>query len=317
MHKEDENDPPAGGQDHRSLIERAAERSTSLDGEGRDVASARKRISEGAPSAEPLPTDPSIGHDASDSDRAQIDLKSLSDSVILRPGIRRSRLLEEFRIIKRAVLKNVIRKRQNGSGSGILVMVSSTRPGEGKTTVAINLALSLALERDFTVLLVDGDLTKPTIMTKFGIEASKGLVDILDDPTIDLEDVIIQTTQDRLTLLPSGRPHALGAELLASERMKQILANMAESDPQRVVVFDSPPILASSEPSALATNMDHIIFVIEADKTAASAVRQALQLLDANEKIGLVLNRTRAQLGATQFGSYYKAYAGQARALGS
>lgn len=236
----------------------------------------------------------------------QIDLARLENTGLLTPSATRNRTMEEFRVIKRSVLQRAFAPGRRGSQPENLVMVTSTRPGEGKTFSAINLAISIASERDYTVLLIDADFTSPNVLRSLGIEAEKGLIDVLEDPTTDLADVLIRTNIDKLTILPAGRPHHLSTELLASQRMADLVHEISRRYSDRLVIFDAPPILSTSEPCALAMHVGQVVFVIEAEKTPATAVKEALDVINVGPKIGVVLNRCRPHFGHAQFGSYYK-----------
>ena len=236
----------------------------------------------------------------------EVDFELLKRYGVLTPNMAQSRTREEFRVIKRSVLQTAFQRPDATIKAPNLVMVTSARPGEGKTFTAMNLAISIALERDYTVLLIDADFTKPSILKHMGIEADKGLIDVLEDPSIDLSDVLIRTNIEKLTVLPAGRAHELSTELLASQRMKDVMDDIAWRYRDRLVLFDSPPVLSTSEPSALAMHVGQVLFVVEANKTPKSTVEQALELIDPGPKVGLVLNRCQGGFGNHHFGSYYK-----------
>lgn len=236
---------------------------------------------------------------------AEIDLGRLEQMGLLTPRATRSRLKEEYRVIKRTVLRNAFDKGRIRGLPSNLIMVTSAKPTEGKTFTAVNLAISIALERDYTVLLIDGDFAKPSVTRTLGLEADKGIVDVLEDPSIDLSDVLIRTNIDKLSVLPAGSSHNLSTELLASHRMSTVVADIAQRYHDRVVIFDAPPILASSEPSALAMHVGQIILVVEANRTPRSAVKEALDLMNADAQVGVILNRCSPHIGQMQFGTYY------------
>jgi receptor protein-tyrosine kinase len=236
------------------------------------------------------------------------DFKQLQRNGILAPEAKRTRTIEEFRIIKRTVLQSVAKRQREGVANANLVMVTSTRPGEGKTFTSINLAMSIAFEQDRTVLLVDADLSKPSVPRYLGIDTDRGLLDVLESPTTDLSEVMLRTNVESLSILPAGRPHRLSTELLASDRMRRVMSEIARRYRDRIVIIDSPPVLSTSEPSALALHVGEILFVVQAEKTTKPAIREALDLIDRGPSIGLVLNRARAEFGAAQFGSYYRQY---------
>ena len=237
--------------------------------------------------------------------QAELDLARLERMGLLTPRTARSRLKEEFRVIKRAVLRNAFQQGVLRGLPGNLVMVSSAKPTEGKTFTAINLAISIALERDYTVLLIDGDFARPSVTKTLGLDADKGIVDVLEDPSIDLSDVLIRTNIEKLSVLPAGSLHNLSTELLASHRMSAVVSEIAQRYPDRVIIFDAPPILASSEPSALAMHVGQIVLVVEADRTPRSAVQEALDMMNTDAHISVILNRCSPRIGQAQFGTYY------------
>ena len=148
----------------------------------------------------------------------ELDFNRLESQGIMTPNNTRTRTTEEFRLIKRTVLTNRWRAEVPNPN---LIMVTSAVPGEGKTFSAMNLAMSIASEKDLSVLLIDCDLTKPTISSRFGISAQRGLIDVLEDDSLDLADVMIKTNVEGLTVIPAGAPPiAMNPELLASDRMK-------------------------------------------------------------------------------------------------
>jgi exopolysaccharide/PEP-CTERM locus tyrosine autokinase len=174
-------------------------------------------------------------------------------------------------------------------------MVTSAFPGEGKSFCAINLALSIAAERDHQVLLVDADVARPSIPRELGFSASAGLMNLLLEPgSRDIADVVLRTNIDKLMILPAGRRHELATELLASQTMSRILDDLSARYPDRVIIFDSPPLLMTTESRVLATHMGQILMVVAAGSTPKAAVNDALATIDgAAEVIGLVLNRAR------------------------
>jgi len=217
-------------------------------------------------------------------------------------------LAEEFRLIKRPMLLKAFGKGPNKVRNGHVIMVTSARPGEGKTFCALSLALSIAAERDLTVLLIDADIAKPEVCKRLGIQADRGLTDVLDDDKLDLADVMIRTNQNKLSVVPAGQPKALATELLASERMERLVEDIATRYPDRVIIFDSPPVLASSAPGVLALHVGQVLFVVEAERTPQAAVESALSHLSGCEHIGVVLNKTRDHGKAEQMGHYYPYY---------
>ena len=183
-------------------------------------------------------------------------------------------------------------------------MVTSALPGEGKTFCAINLAISIALEMDRTVLLVDADVAKPSVPQALGLEADKGLMDVLLDRRVDLADVLWKTDIGRLTLLPVGTAHKHATELLASDAMRGLLHEMAERYHDRIIIFDSPPLLAASEAGVLASQMGQIVVVVESGKTSEAALKDALGRIDSSRVAGLLLNKGESPSLGYGYGGY-------------
>jgi protein-tyrosine kinase len=142
-------------------------------------------------------------------------------------------------------------------------------------------------------------------MSTLGLESNKGLVDVLENPSIDLSDVMIRTNVEKLSILPAGMSFDLSTELLASHRMSAVVSDIAQRYHDRIVIFDAPPILATSEPSALAMHVGQIIVVVEAERTPKAAVKEALDMMQTGARVGVVLNRCSPRVGYAQFGSYY------------
>lgn len=233
-----------------------------------------------------------------------LDLERIRRAGLLVPDTQRSRIKEEYRHIKRPLLMNASGKGATPTECANLIMITSANPGEGKTFTACNLALSIAAERDRTVLLVDADLVRPSITKVFGFESEVGLVDFLIQDNLELSDVLVETSIPSLTILPSGSGHHLSTELLASRNMRALAQDMSKRYPDRIVIFDSPPLLATTEASVLATLVGQVVMVVEAEKTRQSQVKEALALLDPNMILGFVLNKTRRSSGSDYYGYY-------------
>lgn len=251
----------------------------------------------------PLSGDADIKPAVSRSKSVTIDLQRLREGGMIAPDGDKTPLAEEFRVIKRPLLKNAF-----GSGASIrngnLIMVTSAFPREGKSFCAINLAMSIAMERDRTVLLVDADVARPSIPQKFGIAPDVGLMDVLLDSHVSLSDAIVRTNVNKLALLPAGRPHRQATELLASEAMFNLLAELSERYSDRIVIFDSPPLLVTTEARTLAANMGQIVMVVESDNTTHEALREALSTIESCEVVGMVLNKGRRSNPGDSYGYY-------------
>ncbi|MCA1979534.1 MAG: XrtA-associated tyrosine autokinase [Thiobacillus sp.] len=237
-----------------------------------------------------------------------INLARLHRMGVVAPDAEKSQIAEEFRIIKRPLIANAFGQGAARVKNGNLIMVTSSLPGEGKSFCAINLAISMAMEMDRTVLLVDADVAKPRVPEYLGIHADKGLLDVLQDKDLKLSDVLIKTDIAKLTVLPAGRTYKRATELLASASMTRLVEDIGNRYPDRIILFDSPPLLATSESSVLATHMGQIVMVVEAEKTSQEAVREALSHIQSCEVVGMLLNKTTPTPGADYYYGYYGSY---------
>lgn len=240
--------------------------------------------------------------------RIDLDLEKLKAMGLVTPDAERSQLAEEFRHIKRPLLLNAFGEGALQASNRNLIMVTSASPNEGKTFTAVNLALSIALERDRTVLLVDADVARPSVARVLDFPGTAGIVDYLADHDRRLSDLILQTSIPKLRILPAGRRHAHSTELLASEAMLQLVQELAQRYPDRVVLFDSPPLLATSEAAVLAGLMGQVVMVVEADQTKREELKEALMLLDSKQYVGLVLNKSSKPFGADYYYGGYQTY---------
>jgi len=237
-------------------------------------------------------TAPKADSSMASSRRVEIDLTQLAAKNIVTPNDPRSRVADEFRVLKRPLLGNAKEKRAASVANGNLIMVTSSLPGEGKTFTAINLAMSIAMEMDNTVLLVDADVARPSVLRYLGLPSSKGLMDVLLDEKLDLGDVMLRTNVEKLSLLPGGTGHHHATELLASESMADLISEMASRYSDRIIIFDSPPLLVTTESRVLATHMGQIVVVVEAAKTANAALKQALGTIESCPLVLTMLNKS-------------------------
>lgn len=238
-----------------------------------------------------------------------IDFNRLRLNGLVTPEADYTEIAEQFRIIKRPLLLKAFERREDRANNANVIMVTSARPGEGKTFTACNLALSIALEQDYSVLLIDADVRHPSVMAVMGLQAQRGLTDILLDPSLDPADVMIRASNLRnFAVIPAGRHDPRTPELFASQRMGKLVDSLASRYPDRVIIIDTPPVLASSEPTVVALHVGQTVVVIEADRTSARAVQSALSLISRCPSINLVLNKTRTALGAEEFGNYGYGY---------
>lgn len=242
---------------------------------------------------------------AHDSRLVVIDRNMLRRNGLLAPENQARFVADQYRLIKRPILANVARNRARGESSPMnLAMVASALPGDGKTFNCINLALSIASERDISVVLVDADVAKPHISSLFGIEQEPGLIDLLSNESMRIEETIIRTDIPGVSLLPAGSIHENATELLASQRMADIVSQFAEYQDSTMFIFDSPPILATSESRVLASSVGQIVLVVRAGHTPQHSVIEALESLDAAKPINLVLNESGHGFGSDGQESY-------------
>lgn len=234
--------------------------------------------------------------------QCDINLAKLREAGMITPEDVKSQIAEEFRIIKRPLIMNAFHGSAAATRNRNLIMVTSTFPGEGKSFCSINLAMSIAMEMDHRVLLVDADVAKPSLPGFLGLDADRGLLDVLLDSSLRLPDVMIKTNVEKLTVLPAGRGHRQATELLASEAMNRLLQELASRYRDRIIIFDSPPLLATTESRALAGRVGQIVMVVESEKTTQEALREALQQIESCELISLLLNKSKAYLGADYYG---------------
>ncbi|QJB68445.1 AAA family ATPase [Parasphingorhabdus halotolerans] len=241
-----------------------------------------------------------------DGPRVIVDRDKLREAGFIVPDGPVTGISEEFRIIKRQLLLSAKgNSKRTPVPHGERILVGSAHPNEGKTFCALNLALSIAAEKDNEVLLVDADFAKPSILSSLGLEGSKGLMDALADPDLPVEDCIIHTDIPGLAILPAGDQTNNDTEFLASSRTEQVLNRLTQHNPTRIVIFDSPPVLSASPASVLATHVGQVLMIVKADETTETALRDALSLMAGCDHIQLLLNGTKFSPTGRRFGSYY------------
>ncbi|WP_257538320.1 exopolysaccharide biosynthesis protein [Sphingobium sp. CFD-1] len=229
-----------------------------------------------------------------------VDREKLAEEGYLLPGGPVTTMSEEFRLLKRDLLTQL---QDNARGNRILLC--SPHSGEGKSFCAINLAISLAAEKDREILLVDADFGKPGIPDALGLTAGPGLMDAISNPAIAIEDCVIRTDIPALSVLPAGQPSNNDTEYLSSARTEMLLRRLAEGRPERIILFDSPPLLAASAAAVLAGHAAIPLLVVRADRTNENALREAAAMLKGGTQVQLLLNGVRFASGARRFGGYY------------
>jgi protein-tyrosine kinase len=233
---------------------------------------------------------------------ANFDREELRRLNLLPPLSLERRLAGQFQIIKRPLVAAAQGHVESNGASGAAVMVASALPGEGKTFTSLNLALSLALEKDIEVLLVDADVRKPHVSRLLGVGGEPGLLELLSDEQLHPDAVILGSNVPGLSVLPAGRPIDTATELLSSKRMRELVNLLAPAGGRRVVLFDSPPLLLATESHALSTHMGQIVLVVRADVTPQKAVLQAIDSLGEGKQVGLVLNQSNTAADVNYYG---------------
>lgn len=217
-----------------------------------------------------------------------------------------SGLSEEFRILKRDLRARLrVETEAAPAQNGHTLLITSAHSGDGKTFCAVNLAVSMAAETDAEVLLIDADFARPSVVSGLGVQGGPGLMDVLADPRIAVESCVIPTDVPSLFVLPTGQSTNRDSEFLASSRMRDLLTRLLIGRPDRIVIFDSPPLLAASPAAVLSTLVDDTILVVRADRTSEAALRDAAHLLSGCPRVRLLLNGVRFSASGRRFGSYY------------
>jgi len=235
---------------------------------------------------------------------ATIDRVRLAEAGYIVPEAAATGLAEEFRLIKRRLLAGMERPGTLPEEKRRSVLVCSAQPREGKSFCAVNLALSLAGERDVEVLLVDGDFTKPDVPAILGLESGPGLVEALADPQADPEAFVIRTDVPGLSVLPAGRKQNNVPELLASGRTREVLARLVAGDRRRIILFDSPPALMASPATLLAGHVGQALVVVRADQTTEADLRETIGLLSGCDNVALMLNGAAIAVSGRKYGGY-------------
>jgi protein-tyrosine kinase len=239
-------------------------------------------------------------------DRPIIDMAALENAGLFEWGKGRSRISEEFRLAQRQVLRVAFAPSAEAGHSNLL-MITSARPGEGKSFTSLNLACSVALQGDNRVLLIDGDSKRESLCHALGVADAPGILDLAADPTMDPAKVIMRTAIDHLLFLPVGRERTRSPELFASREMTRLIQTLGKRYADRLLVLDAPPCLSTSDPASLAPVVGQVVFVVEAERTQSGEVEASLDLLQACPTVMLLLNKMQAASRYT-FGAYSNYY---------
>ena len=238
-------------------------------------------------------------------------LDKLSEANMLVPGGQLDQVFQDqYRRIKRPLLSNAFGKTASLVENGNLILVTSSIPGEGKTYTSVNLALSIAQEKDNTVLLVDCDVAKQGVSRMLGIDKMTGLVDVLEGDSLTIAEVMLQTDIPNLRVLSAGKQDEYVTELLASQRMSDLVNEIASRYDDRVIIFDAPPLLSTPQTQVVAGLVGQVVFVIETGKTSQTLVEDALALIPEEKAVGLVMNKNEGLSASGSYGYGYYGYYG-------
>ena len=240
--------------------------------------------------------------------QVSIDWMRLAAEGFLDQNNTKSQLAEEFRVIKRPLVNNIQDASINGIQRSNLILICSSLPGEGKTFVSINLALSIANELDKKVLLIDADVEKPSISKQLGIKASTGLIEYLENDKITFSDILLKTDLPNLSLIPAGKKHKYSTELLSSQRMYLFADEVSRRYSDRVVIFDSPPLLVATQAQVLAELVGQVVLVIGAEETPQSVVNDSIAKLANCDVVMTLLNKTKKELDLYGYNYGYGKY---------
>ena len=221
----------------------------------------------------------------------EFDLDSLARDGYLTPDTMQGGLAEEYRILKHILFPKTIQSTLESAEYRNLIAITSAVMGEGKTFTAFNLATSLSVELNSTVLLIDGDFIGRSLTQMMGLNKEAGLIELLSDNSVELTDIIYSTNIPRLKMIPAGRPHQHNTELMRSERMQALAQELSTYYDDRITLFDTPPLLANSLAVAITELVGQILVVIEEGRTPHKLITQALSLLDEQKSVGIVLNK--------------------------
>ena len=229
-----------------------------------------------------------------------VDRARLREMNLLAPPDMERRIARQYQQIKRPLVASALGGTLGPAGH--VIMLASALPGEGKTFTSINLALSLALEKDIEVLLVDADVPKPHVSRIFGVEQERGLMDLLFNRELHANQVILRTDVPGLTLLPAGHAGETATESLASERMAEVVQQLAAPNRRRIVLFDSPPLMLSTESRVLTAAAGQVVLVVRAESTSREAVLHAVEAVGEGKPVSIILNQSSAAPAENYYG---------------
>jgi protein-tyrosine kinase len=233
-----------------------------------------------------------------------LDMAALEKSGLVVGHKVRTRISEEFRITVGHLLRSMQANYSPGRGAPNVIMITSARPGEGKSFSTLNLAGSIAQHTQREVLLIDIDAKQRSLSSQLGLADRPGLLDLSNNPTLRIEDVIIKTSIPHLSLMTVGSGQSGGLDITQTRPVTTLVERIARRFPNSVVLLDAPPCLSTSDPSTLAPFVGQIVMVVEAERTQRNEVVAALDLIKACPSVTLMLNKIRLTTSYT-FGAYH------------
>ena len=267
-------------------------------------------LTPGAPIPAPLPADPG---EAEIPDGIALDMAVLKRAGLALAGMR-SRTTEEYRITVGRILRSLHGGNRStpglasqavpGQALASLVMVTSARPGEGKSFSTLNLAASIAQNGLSDVLLVDVDGKPRSLTTLLGLRERQGLLDLVGNPALRPEELVVRTAIPGFSVLPLGLNRSATAEGGVTRAVMGAIDRVRRRLPRHVIMLDTAPCLSTSDPSTLAPSVDMVVMVVEAGRTQRAELGAALELVRACPNITMVLNKVRLT-HRHSFGSYY------------
>ena len=252
---------------------------------------------------------PSVVDELDDSAKAKnrlvLDLSALRAGGYLPEVSKERQFAEQYRRIKRPLIEKAL-SGDDAGGEPRVIMIASAVPGDGKTFTSINLAFSMAQERDISLLLIDSDVSKHHITDIFGLRERKGLLDALTDESLDPETLIVPTSSRGFSILPAGTRVDGTAELVSSNRMRQIVTSLCARNPRRILLLDSPPLMITNEGRALVKIAGQVVLIVRAGVTPRHAVQAAIGMFDEKQAGGMILNEVKVGFTEGYYG--YGAY---------
>ncbi len=285
-----------------NMLEKALEKSLEKSKNADDKAELKKSEKDSLKAQSEI-SEPISEHQNSAADVVRFDWNRLGELGFIKKDDSHSRIAEEYRSIKRPLVTNALGARKFDINNANLILVTSSIPGEGKTFTSINLAISIAAEMDKKVLLVDADVAKPSISKVLGIKTKVGLIDFLETDSIPLSDIILQTEIPGLRIITAGKSHKFSTELLASNKMIALSKELSERYPDRIVIFDTPPLLATTQAEVLASQMGQVILVVGAEMTPQNYVMESVKKLqNCSDVVLALLNKAQRSLNPGYYG---------------